>query len=324
MQPHSLSSRFFKQAQTYSGRLDAIEGETAMRWHQRIHADTAKIGELALLGFAVDEGVQRNGGRLGAASGPHAIRAALANLAWHHGEGAVFDAGCVLCPDNNLEQAQQYYAQRMQELLDAGARPIGLGGGHEIAFASWLGLANHASIQAKLPRIGIINFDAHFDLRLAAQANSGTPFRQIALDCDARKWPFRYACLGISQAANTQSLFAFAKARSVWFELDQDLQLFDESLRERLAHFVDSVDWIYLSVCMDVFAACNAPGVSAPATLGVPIGLVESMIRQIMACGKVKLMDIAEMNPSFDIDARTAKLAARLLHTATMPPINSA
>ena len=39
--------------------------------------------ESRLIGFACDEGVRRNGGRVGAKDGPRAIRAALANLAWH-------------------------------------------------------------------------------------------------------------------------------------------------------------------------------------------------------------------------------------------------
>ena len=58
-----------------------------------------------------------------------------------------------------------------------------------------------------LPRIGILNFDAHFDLRHAERASSGTPFRQIAELCQASDWPFAYCCLGISRLSNTAALF---------------------------------------------------------------------------------------------------------------------
>ena len=44
-------------------------------------ASGAGAAGLALLGFASDEGVERNGGRRGAAAGPAAIRSALASLA---------------------------------------------------------------------------------------------------------------------------------------------------------------------------------------------------------------------------------------------------
>ena len=78
-----------------------------------------------------------------------------------------------------------------------------MGGGHEIAYASFAGLARHLSRHERLPRIGILNFDAHFDLRHAERASSGTPFRQIAELCQACDWPFAYCCLGISRLGNS-------------------------------------------------------------------------------------------------------------------------
>ena len=50
-----------------------------------------------------------------------------------------------------------------------------LGGGHETAYGSHLGLGPR-------PRLGVLNLDAHFDLREAERPTSGTPFRQIAAD----------------------------------------------------------------------------------------------------------------------------------------------
>jgi formiminoglutamase len=310
--------QLFKPAQTYSGRVDVAEGVHALRWHQKLYAQSPKANDFALLGFAVDAGVERNQGRVGAQLGPAALRQALANMAWHHGERNVFDAGCVLCPEDQLEAAQAFYGQQMLGLFNRGLRPFGLGGGHEIAYASWLGLAEFAASQQKIPRIGILNFDAHFDLRLDARASSGTPFRQIALDCHARAWPFHYACLGVSQASNTQALFEFAKTQNVWFELDRDLQQLSQTLSARLAQFLNKIDWLYISVCMDVFPAASAPGVSAPAAMGVPPAIVETLIHQASASAELRYADIAELNPRFDIDARTAKLAARMLWNLAM------
>ncbi|MFP3519756.1 arginase family protein, partial [Pseudomonas sp. SIMBA_077] len=88
-----------------------------------------------------DEGVKRNQGRTGASQGPAALRAALANLAWH-GTGPLYDAGDVTCTDHHLESAQQRYAERLGLLLEQGHLALGLGGGHEIAFASFSGLAD--------------------------------------------------------------------------------------------------------------------------------------------------------------------------------------
>ena len=95
----------------------------ARRWHQwmRPYADDAEAASV-LLGFASDEGVRRNQGRQGARHGPPALRRALANLAWH-GEQAIYDAGDIVAGDD-LEAAQERYAQRVADLLARGHRVV--------------------------------------------------------------------------------------------------------------------------------------------------------------------------------------------------------
>jgi formiminoglutamase len=56
-----------------------------------------------------------------------------------------------------------------------------------------------------------------------------------------------------------------------------------------------------------------APGVSAPSVLGLAPQQVAELIRIIFATKKVLTCDIAEMNPAFDQDNRTARLAASLI-----------
>ena len=300
----------------WRGRIDATEGARARRWHQMVQTapQTPVLpGQTALLGFAVDAGVARNQGRIGAAQGSHALRAALANMAWHHGETAVFDAGDVHCQDDALEQAQTQFGAQLHGLLAQGLRPIGLGGGHEIAYASWLGLSAHLESACAPPRIGILNFDAHYDLRQAERASSGTPFRQIAADCANRGWPFRYACFGVSAAANTGALMDSAQRLGVCTLWDWQLQNPSPLAADTLAQFLAGIDQLYLSVCMDVFPAAQAPGVSAPAALGVPAHVLWPLLQQIRASDKLCYLDIAELNPSFDGDQRTAKLAARIV-----------
>lgn len=126
----------------WQGRIDSQEGAGALRWHQWIRPYHESAGAASvLLGFASDEGVRRNQGRQGARQGPPALRRALANLAWH-GEQALYDAGDIEAAED-LEGAQERYARRVAELLGRGHQVVGLGGGHEIAYASFSGLAHH-------------------------------------------------------------------------------------------------------------------------------------------------------------------------------------
>jgi len=295
----------------WQGRVDDAEGELGRRWHQIMQPLAAATAPdtTVLLGFACDAGVARNHGRVGAAEGPRAIRRALRNMPVH--ECALLaDGGDVVCAGDALEAAQHALAASVAQQLDAERFPLILGGGHEVAWGSFMGLATHLAMTEGVPRVGIVNFDAHFDLRRDTRATSGTPFLQMAQDCDARDWEFRYACLGVSRYANTEALFARARELGVLFQLDEDL---DATVGgAALASFIAEVDAVYLTVCLDVLPAAVAPGVSAPAARGVGLDILEPLVDAVCASGKVRLADIAEMNPRFDADGRTAAVAARL------------
>src|SRR5947209_8776132 len=92
----------------WTGRDDtATEGPEATRVHECIKAWTeASPAGVGLLGFACDEGVRRNHGRIGAADGPAAIRRALANFAWRNID-PIYECGDAPCANRELESAQQ-------------------------------------------------------------------------------------------------------------------------------------------------------------------------------------------------------------------------
>lgn len=297
----------------WKGRVDAADGDAARRWHQVVRPRGASPAPVALLGFACDAGVARNGGRTGAVEGPAAIRRALGNLAVHE-LAAVDDLGDIRCEDDQLEAAQEAYAAAAATALQSGSLVVGMGGGHEIAFASYLALAQLLEYSGSRDPVGVVNFDAHFDLRGDARANSGTPFRQILEHGRARGRNVGYFCLGISRHSNTAALFERARALGVQWVEDLELRAdryadLERELREFAARHVR----LYLTVCLDVLPAGAAPGVSAPAALGVDPALVDRLVEVVVATGQVAIADVAEMNPRFDRDDRTAKLAARFV-----------
>lgn len=278
----------------------------------------------ALIGFASDEGVRRNHGRPGAATGPAALRRALAPLAVH-GEFGLHDAGDVTVAGEDLESAQEELGRRVARLLEDHRLVVVLGGGHEAAYGSYLGLAASSRLavsSGEAPasrgaggRLGILNLDAHFDLRAADRATSGTPFRQIAEAEAAAGRPVDYAVLGISPPNNTRALFDTAERLGVHHLTDEDCA----DRPQRVAAFVDDVlgraDVVHLSVDLDVLPAAVAPGVSAPAGFGVPVHVIHAVCRQVAASGRTAVLDVVELNPRFDVDGRTARTAARLITT---------
>ncbi len=305
----------------WQGRVDQEEHQAlAQRWHQNVKPFSKgdSKGGSALLGFPCDEGVRRNKGRQGAVKSPDLIRQALASLPWNR-QQPIWDAGNKTCSGKDLENAQRMYADAITDLLDSGCLPVGLGGGHEIAWGSFLGLANSVSKNSQATsetKIGIINFDAHFDLRQPEQGpSSGTPFWQIHQHCQQTGLPFHYLCLGVSDSSNTRALFKRADDLNVVYHTDREITANRlDQIGDEVRCFIDQMDHIYLTIDMDVFPASEAPGVSAPAPRGVSIELIEPLLELIKESGKISLIDIAEYNPDHDIDQRTAKLAARLLH----------
>ncbi len=298
----------------WQGRVDAAEGDQALRWHQIVQPLSPEASSgVALLGFASDAGVRRNQGRPGAAEGPFTLRRMLSNLPARPGQ-VLFDAGTVRVEDDALEAGQAAYASRVAMLLDQGLLPVGLGGGHEIAYASFMGLAKHLEGVGPAPRIGILNLDAHFDLRSAERATSGTPFRQIAQICQEKAWTFHYAVLGISAFANTEALFQAARELGVVWRLDEAMGFSDlPDIKAFVADFLARVDHLYLTICLDVLPAADAPAVSAPSARGVALEVLEKVLDVACASGKLRIADLAELNPSLDEDHRTARLAARLV-----------
>jgi len=308
----------------WAGRVDAADGERGRRWHQVVRpVQQADRPGVALLGFASDAGVSRNHGRPGAAEGPVALRRALANLAWHGNDDArLYDAGDIRCLDDALEAAQSAYADRLAGLLREGHFVIGLGGGHEIAWAAHSGVERAFAADPRFERLGVLNFDAHLDLRRPesrGRGTSGTPFLQIAEARAARGLDFRYLCVGASEAANTPALFDRARALGVTIVTDLEAAQPEASLQ--LQRFIEASSAVYLTFCLDVLPPAVAPGVSAPAGLGVALHRVVTLLKDALAaCGhgrpgsKLVLADIAELNPRFDPDGRTARTAARLVY----------
>ena len=308
---------------TWRGRFDGDSAEHR-RWWQAVkpyhhgpaaasHAEAPASPRrpAVILGFSSDAGVLRNKGRVGAATAPGAIRTALGPLAFHLPR-EVFDAGDVTVKDNALEGGQARAGLAVSEMLDAGNLTVLLGGGHETAFASYLGVANSDAVRSGR-RLGVLNLDAHFDLRDAPEPSSGTPFLQMARAEEAAERTLNYAVVGISEPNNTRVLFKTADRLGVKYLLDEDCTA--EATRQFVADFLDTVDVLYLTIDLDVLPAAVAPGVSAPAAFGVPLAVISAVCRQVAASGKLLHADVAELNPKFDIDQRTAKVAARLVNT---------
>jgi formiminoglutamase len=261
---------------------------------------------VALIGFPTDDGVRRNRGRPGAAAAPAEIRRALARLVPDARAGQPFldlveqtrDLGD-LPITGDLARDQERLGDTVAEQLAAGAFPIVIGGGHETAYGHFLGY-----VKAQRP-VGIFNWDAHPDVRELkdGQGHSGSPFRQALTHPSELCRGYRVAgLLPQSTAAAHLAFIADRGGRAVWREdltPSAIVKLYDQVEGPTLVTFdLDAVD------------QSQAPGVSAPATGGMSTDLWLSAAFQAGACAQVTSCDLVEMNPNYDRDGQTARLAA--------------
>lgn len=295
----------------WQGRSD---GEELLyhRIFQRVKAennyDSISTNDFVLHGFAVDEGVRRNKGRQGAKDAPDVIRKNMANFPVIRPDFSLLDFGNITCEDGDLENTQNELAKNVSKVLLKGGRSLVLGGGHEVTFGHYRGVKTAFQEQ----KIGIINFDAHFDNRQPENgvgASSGTGFWQIAQEGEISSLH-----IGIQRNSNTLKLFDTAHQFGMKYILADEL-FFENlpSVYERVNELAESVDFLYVTICMDVFNASIAPGVSASAYNGIfADAAFMHLYRHILRNEKLIALDIAEVNPSLDIHDHTARLAASL------------
>jgi formiminoglutamase len=258
---------------------------------------------VAILGSPQDEGVRRNGGRPGAAQGPTEIRRALYKMTVNGLEAlGLHDAGDVV-PQATLEETHAAQQAVVAQLLADGKRVIVLGGGNDISYPDCGALSHHSG------DVLAFNVDAHLDVRPNAERNSGTPYRQL-LEEGLLKGP-RFYELGsqpFCNAAEHARYLAQKRARVVplaELRARGAARVVRRALRE--AAPAKAVFWGF---DLDVVNASEAPGVSAPN----PLGLSGAELCELAALAgaelRTRVVEFSEVNPAFDVDGRTARLAA--------------
>lgn len=266
---------------------------------------------VALVGVPQDIGVERNGGRTGAAAAPDAIRAMLYRLTPYDlvarrslPHGFLFDMGNIRC-DGELEEIHERLTEVVHAICAAGVIPLVLGGGHDITYASASGVA-----LAHGP-LGLLNFDAHLDVRLPNPLrNSGTSFRMLIEE--GKILPESFVEFGIQSFANAASHIDWLLEKGGRIiPLDEvRARGFEESLAAASLVAGTGVDRVYGTLDIDGVRAADAPGVSATLPDGFSSHELLATARLLGSSPTTAALDIVEVNPRFDRDNLTAKLAA--------------
>ncbi|HEY4643566.1 MAG TPA: formimidoylglutamase [Bacteroidota bacterium] len=269
--------------------------------------------QVGILGVPQDEGVKRNKGRVGAAEGPDAVRQALYRLTpFEIGSEdnitilSLFDFGNLVVR-GSLEDIHGRLQDVVETILNLGITPIVLGGGHDITFPDFVAFAKEKK------SVGLINIDSHFDVREPSpQRTSGTSFRQVLDNSTTLILPQNFVEVGIQPYANARTHYEYL--------LDRGSTVFTlREIQERGVDKIVSVSYeiagklteaVFVSFDLDVVRGSDAPGVSASSPSGLAAEDLLKIARYVGLQRKTQMIDIVELNPKYDVDSRTAKLAA--------------
>jgi len=279
-----------------------------VRLGQLLGEDLSKnaVPQVVLVGFPSDEGVRRNGGRPGAAQAPDALRHFLYKLTPDPERVEPFrrllqhtrDLGNLVL-SGELERDQALLGSAIAPYLNRGVVVIVLGGGHETAYGHFLGYVEADQ------EVALLNLDAHADVRPlnVGKGHSGSPFRQ-ALD-HPLKFCLGYTVAGLLPHAVSQSHLDFIAEHGGRFVWRSALT------RQAIDEVFASLDQAHLvTFDLDAVDQAYAPGVSAPATRGLSSELWLYAAYKAGKQPQVRSFDVVELNPTYDRDGQTARLAA--------------
>jgi len=299
----------------------ALDSNPPLNKHQFIalvRPDDGAPVDIGLLGVPDDRAVIQGGGRAGAVLGPASFREVLQRFGTPYNIERdadlstlrIADFGDLMLNSESVEATHQGLSDAVATISATAALPILIGGGHDLTFGGVRGLCQNLN-----GPIGGIAIDAHFDVRETVDGliTSGTPFRNILDRIDAIEGK-RFVEIGVNGWVNT-------KAHQDYLE-EKGARIFTllETRRKGVETVVDTAlriagqgaERIFCSIDLDGIAQAFAPGVSAPSPAGLNPEEAAQAAYLFGLDPKVAYFDIMELNPNFDQDHRTARLAVAL------------
>lgn len=278
--------------------------------------DTNHTDDFCLLGYPDDEGIQLNGGRIGAALAPTSIRQTLLKMTPQKNQKNFFDIGDLQI-SNELGQRHQSAQMTIQILQTQKIKTISLGGGHDYGYPDASGfLKAYLPLQAHgSPKPIVLNFDAHLDVRPTHNGfNSGTPFYRLLNEFENQ---FVFAEIGLQPQCNSIKHREWAlNKKAHLFDL-KDIQsvhgllsLFNHPIFKTLTKATP----IFISFDIDCLTSMEAPGCSQSWVTGLKIEDYLRFFSELSKKADIRGLGIYEVSPPLDFDKQTSKTAALLIY----------
>ena len=279
-----------------------------LRLRDFIRKSDREHSRISLIEFPSDQGVFINGGRQGSSQAPELIKARLYNLTPHPAHfkehtallERVWELKRVVC-SGDLPADQELLSKKIAGELNRLSIPLIIGGGHETSFGHFMGYAEAGR------DVAILNIDAHTDVRelKGGKAHSGSPFYQALKHSSGRCKG--YHVFGLNPASVANDHFHFVNQNG-------SAHFLGDTSVEKVVRCLNSAGHdVMVTMDMDAVSQSEAPGVSAPNSNGMRSELWLQLAFEFGRHPNVTSFDICEVNPLYDIDHQTVRLAAQTI-----------
>jgi arginase len=210
--------------------------------------------------------------------------------------------------------------------LTEGQIPLLMGGDHCLAIGSISAIARHCRKQGK--QLRVIWLDAHSDINTPASSPSGN-MHGMPVACLLGHGPQSLVGWSGERAAIAAGSLDFIGIRSVDADEKQalrqlGLQVFDmrhideHGMRFTMTEVLQDVDedtHIHVSFDLDCLDPMEAPGVGTGVRGGPTYREMQLCMEMIADTGRLRSLDVVEINPALDVRNRTAELAVDFIRS---------
>lgn len=243
--------------------------------------------------------------RSGSSSAPRALRWASEMFLPYQGdfdinvfdEFRLTDVGDVPMVPADAARCRSYIENHVDQILQAGAMPICIGGDHSIPIP--IGRALSKNVQGKF---GYVHFDAHIDCQPNFAGEKFTNWSHVArmIELDNVD-PKNVAIVGARGALNPPEQWEFVEEHGIRVFRMREVEErgIEDVVREALDIVTDGTETFYCSLDTDVVDASAMPGTDAPEPGGL---LSREMLRacELIGARKPAVLDIVELIPAYD------------------------
>ena len=293
---------------------------------------------LQLIGVPLDLGA----GRRGVDMGPSALRIAKLGPRLAALGHSVMDTGDLRPPVRETRSPGRAEAKYLREIARVcrklshtaaavvadHAMPVVIGGDHSVAVGSVAATA--ASARRRRRPIGLLWVDAHADMNTPATTNSGNvhgmplaaligsePAALAAIgDATPTIRPDRVALVGIRSLDRRERELVRTSGVHVFTMSDIDRRGLARVTRQALRLILRGNADLHVSFDLDVCDPAIAPGVGTPVRGGLDYREAHLLMELVAESGRLRALDLVEVNPILDTHNMTAELAVELALSA--------